>query len=111
MIREVLEVFIRVCIFLDQPIFLSFVFSAISSRLDYVSNACGPFAVKSCCLDKSRLHRSGIDTANIAIRFGLLLPFLDSIKRLYYFSFSFLCLSKLDMPLRVACALVLSFVV
>ncbi|KAL9974515.1 hypothetical protein ACROYT_G011559 [Oculina patagonica] len=34
-IREVLEVFVRVCIFLDQPIFLSFVFNAISSRLDY----------------------------------------------------------------------------
>ena len=30
--------FIRVCIFVDQPTFLSFVFKAISSRLDYVSN-------------------------------------------------------------------------
>lgn len=40
-VREVLEVFVRVCIFLDQPIFLSFVFNAISSRLDYVSTACG----------------------------------------------------------------------
>jgi len=37
-VREVLEVFIRVCIFVDQPTFLSFVFKAISSRLDYVSN-------------------------------------------------------------------------
>lgn len=37
MVREVLEVFIRVCIFLDQPTFLSFVFKAISNRLDYVS--------------------------------------------------------------------------
>ena len=37
MVREVLEVFVRVCIFLDQPMFLSFVFKAISSRLDYVS--------------------------------------------------------------------------
>ena len=35
--REVLEVFIRVCIFVDQPTFLGFVFRAISSRLDYVS--------------------------------------------------------------------------
>lgn len=34
-VREVLEVFIRVCIFLDQPTFLSFVFKAISNRLDY----------------------------------------------------------------------------
>jgi len=34
-VREVLEVFIRVCIFVDQPTFLSFVFKAISSRLDY----------------------------------------------------------------------------
>lgn len=39
MVREVLEVFVRVCIFLDQPMFLSFVFKAISSRLDYVSSA------------------------------------------------------------------------
>ena len=39
MVREVLEVFVRVCIFLDQPMLLSFVFKAISSRLDYVSNA------------------------------------------------------------------------
>ncbi|XP_020619651.1 uncharacterized protein LOC110057405, partial [Orbicella faveolata] len=38
-VREVLEVFVRVCIFLDQPMFLSFVFKAISSRLDYVSSA------------------------------------------------------------------------
>ena len=38
MVREVLEVFVRVCIFLDQPMFLSFVFKAISSRLDYVSS-------------------------------------------------------------------------
>ena len=37
MVREVLEVFVRVCIFLDQPMFLSFVFKVISSRLDYVS--------------------------------------------------------------------------
>lgn len=89
MIREVLEVFIRVCIFLDQPIFLSFVFNAISTRLDYVSNACGPFALKFCSSDKSRLHRPGIDTADIAIRFRLLMPFLDSIKRLYYFCLAF----------------------
>ena len=39
MVREVLEVFVRVCIFLDQPMFLSFVFKAISNRLDYVSSA------------------------------------------------------------------------
>ena len=38
-VREVLEVFVRVCIFLDQPMLLSFVFKAISSRLDYVSSA------------------------------------------------------------------------
>lgn len=44
-VREVLEVFVRVCIFLDQPIFLSFVFNAISSRLDYVSTAFGSFAL------------------------------------------------------------------
>ena len=37
LVREVLEVFIRVCIFVDQPTFLGFVFRAISSRLDYVS--------------------------------------------------------------------------
>ncbi|CAH3158810.1 unnamed protein product [Porites evermanni] len=35
LVREVLEVFIRVCIFVDQPTFLGFVFRAISSRLDY----------------------------------------------------------------------------
>lgn len=34
-VREVLEVFIRVCIFVERPSFLSFVFKAISSRLDY----------------------------------------------------------------------------
>lgn len=34
-VRELLEMFIRVCVFVVRPTFLSFVFKAISSRLDY----------------------------------------------------------------------------
>ena len=71
MVREVLEVFVRVCIFLDQPMFLSFVFKAISSRLDYVSIEqvvplhkmyffCLPLLVKTMA---SRLVRSFPDRA------------------------------------------------
>ncbi|XP_067055550.1 uncharacterized protein [Acropora muricata] len=34
-VREVLEMFIRVCIFVERPTFLSYVFKAIISRMDY----------------------------------------------------------------------------
>ena len=45
-VREVLEVFIRVCIVVDQPTFLGFVFKTISNRLDYVSNVYTSFSLR-----------------------------------------------------------------